>query len=146
MGIQVGSGRCIPRGAQGRAALLLASAGDFLLEAADETLAPSGLNGRGYTILSILQSDGPGTQQELARLLNKAPAIVVAAVDDLESRGLVQRTRDPADRRRSRVTVTEAGTTALDKADRLADDAFDALFPGLGKQELRQLRGLLARG
>src|SRR5918997_1859126 len=102
--------RCIPRGATSRAALLLASAGDFLLQGADETLAASGLDGRAYSILSIIATDGPGTQQELARLLNKAPAIVVAAVDDLEARGFVERTRDPADRRRSRVTVTKTGT------------------------------------
>jgi len=119
---------------------------DALLCDADKTLAPSGLDAREYAILSIIETDGPGTQQELARLLNKAPAIVVAALDDLEARGLVARTRDPADRRRSRVTVTKAGTAALAKADRLADAAFDALFAGLAPDELRELRDLLARG
>ena len=137
---------CIPRGAQGRGALLLTTAGDVLLRDADETLAASGLDARAYSILSIIETDGPGTQLELARLLNKAPAIIVAAVDDLEARGLVARTRDPADRRRSRVTVTEAGTAALATADRLADAAFDALFAGLTPEELRRLRDLLARG
>ena len=140
------SGHCIPRGALGRAPLLLTSAGDVLVRDADTTLAASGLDAREYTILSIIETDGPGTQQELARLLNKAPAIIVAAVDDLEARGLVARTRDPADRRRSRVTVTEAGTAALATADRLADAAFDALFGGLTRAELRELRTLLARG
>ncbi len=140
------TGRCIPRGATGRAALLLVSAGDLLQQGADQTLAASGLDARAYLILSIIETDGPGTQQELARLLDKAPAIVVAAIDDLEARGLVARTRDPADRRRSRVTVTKAGTAALAKADRLADEAFDALLGGLNQRELRQMRDLLARG
>src|SRR3954449_12128091 len=112
-------GACIPRAARGRAALLLVQAGDLLLRNADETLAGAGVDGRAYTILSILETDGPGSQQELARLLGKAPAIVVAAVDDLEARGLVQRTRDPADRRRTRVTLTKAGGQALERADRL---------------------------
>jgi DNA-binding MarR family transcriptional regulator len=140
------TGRCIPRAALARAALLLATAGDALLQSADATLAGSGLDGRGYSILSIIETDGPPTQQELARLLNKAPAIVVSAIDELEARGLVTRTRDPADRRRSRLSVTDAGTAALAEADRLADAAFDALFEGLGQRELRQLRDLLARG
>src|SRR3954454_15779167 len=146
MELNDGIGRCIPRGAQDRPALLLASAGDLLLQAADETLAPSGLDGREYSILSTLEPDGRGTQQELARLLNKAPAIVVAAIDDLESRGLVVRTRDPADRPRSRVTITEAGSAALAQGDRVADASFDALFAGLDDDELQQLRSLLARG
>jgi DNA-binding MarR family transcriptional regulator len=146
MNMPAGSARWMPRAALNRAALLLIRAGDGLATAADETLAPSGLNGREYAILSIIETDGPGTQQELARLLNKAPALVVAAIDDLESRGLVVRTRDPTDRRRSRVTITEAGSTALAQGDSLADAAFDALFAGLDDDELRQLRSLLARG
>lgn len=137
---------CIPRAAASRAALLLAGAGDLLLANADETLAGAGLTGRDYTILSILDTDGPGSQQELARLLGKAPAIVVAAVDALEERGFVARTRDPADRRRSRVTLTKAGAKVLARADGLADEAFGSLFAGLDARELDQLKDLLGRG
>jgi DNA-binding MarR family transcriptional regulator len=146
MHVPDGNDRWMPRAALTRAALLLIRAGDGLATVADETLAPSGLNGREYAILSIIETDGPGTQQELARLLNKAPALVVAAIDGLESRGLVVRTRDAADRRRSRVTITEAGSGALAQGDGLADAAFDALFAGLDDEELRQLRCLLGRG
>src|SRR4051812_31313311 len=139
-------GACIPRAAEGRAALLLVQAGELLLRDADETLAGAGVDGRAYTILSILDTDGPGSQQELARLLGKAPAIVVAAVDDLEARGLVRRTRDPADRRRTRVTLTKAGGRALEHADRLAAKAFASLFSGLGERDLAQLEDLMTRG
>src|SRR4051812_43919919 len=139
-------GACIPRAAEGRAALLLVQAGELLLRDADETLAGAGVDGREYAILSILDSDGPGSQQELARLLGKAPAIVVAAVDALEARGLVARTRDPSDRRRSRVTLTTAGTRTLRKADALADDAVAELLAGLDAEALQDLRDLLTRG
>src|SRR4051794_12884698 len=137
---------CIPRGAQGRTALLLVGAGSLLSAIGDDKLAASGLDSREYSILSILDTDGPGSQQELARLLGKAPAIVVAAVDDLEARGLVQRTRDPADRRRTRVTLTKAGSRALARADELAARAFASLFEGLDESRLAQLEDLLARG
>jgi MarR family transcriptional regulator, lower aerobic nicotinate degradation pathway regulator len=137
---------CIPRGAQGRTALLLVGAGSLLSAIGDDKLAASGLDSREYSILSILDTDGPGSQQELARLLGKAPAIVVAAVDDLEDRGLVTRTRDPADRRRSRVTVTTAGSKALSHADELAAAAVAELFAGLDAGDLRQLQDLLGRG
>ena len=39
------------------------------------------------------------------------------------------RTRDPADRRRSRVTVTAAGTKALAHADELAEADVAEVFP-----------------
>ena len=136
----------IPRGAQGRTALLLVGAGSLLSAIGDDKLAASGLDSREYSILSILDTDGPGSQQELARLLGKAPAIVVAAVDDLEKRGLVTRTRDPADRRRSRVTLTKGGSRALSDADELAEAAVAELFTGLDADDLRQLRDLLVRG
>jgi DNA-binding MarR family transcriptional regulator len=137
---------CIPRGAQGRTALLLVGAGSLLSAIGDDKLAASGLDSREYSILSILDTDGPGSQQELARLLGKAPAIVVAAIDDLEKQGFVTRTRDPADRRRSRVTLTKAGSRALAQADELAEAAVAELLSGLDTDELRQLQDLLARG
>ena len=86
---------CIPRGAQGRTALLLVGAGSLLSAIGDGKLAASGLDSREYSILSILDTDGPGSQQELARLLGKAPAIVVAAIDGLEGRGLVSARATP---------------------------------------------------
>ena len=127
-------------------ALLLVNVGAALSLLADEQLAAAGVDGREYAILSILESDGPGSQLELARLLGKAPAVVVGAVDALEDRGLVERARDPADRRRSRVTMTAAGAKTLRKADTLADDAVADLLAGLDADELRNLRELLARG
>jgi DNA-binding MarR family transcriptional regulator len=136
----------IPRAATGRVALLLVNVGFALSELADRQLAAAGVDGREYAILSILESDGPGSQQELARLLGKAPAVVVAAVDALEGRGLVKRARDPSDRRRSRVTLTPAGARTLRKADALADDAVAGLLAGLDADGLRDLRELLARG
>jgi MarR family transcriptional regulator, lower aerobic nicotinate degradation pathway regulator len=137
---------CIPRGAQGRTALLLVGAGKLLSSIGDDKLAASSLDSREYSILSILDTDGPGSQQELARLLGKAPAIVVAAIDDLEGRGLVTRTRDPADRRRSRVTLTKGGSEALALADELAEAAVAELFTGLDAADLAQLQDLLVRG
>lgn len=137
---------CVPQGAHTRTALLLARAGTLLTQLGDEKLAAAGISGRDYSILSILETDGPGSQLELARLLGKAPAIVVAAVDELEARGLVERTRDPADRRRSRVTVTARGRTTLARADELADAFVAQLFGGLDAAELQTLHDLLSRG
>ena len=142
----VGGTHLIPLGAGGRPALLLVRIGAVLGEIADEQLAAAGVDGPEYGILAVLASDGPGSQQELAELLGRAPGLMVAAIDDLEERGLVARVRDPADRRRSRVTLTAAGKKALKHADRLADQALADLFPGLDKGERADLGRLLERG
>ncbi len=137
---------CIPRAGETRMPLLLARAGAFLVDTADELLAPAGVDGRGYQVLAILATDGPGSQLELAKLLGKAPALIVAAIDQLEAQGFVERTRDPADRRRSRVMLTKAGERTLVKADKLADQAAADLLSGLNGDELAQLHDLLLRG
>jgi len=140
------AGEPIPRGVQDRMGLLLVRIGATLSEVADEALADAGLGGRDYGILAILASDGPESQYELAKTLGKAPGMVVGAIDKLEDAGLVERTRDPADRRRSRVTVTEAGTKALAQADELAERTLGEVFPNLDPRELSQLGELLAKG
>jgi DNA-binding MarR family transcriptional regulator len=136
----------VPQGARGRTALMLVKVGAMLEEIADAQLAGSGLDARDYTLLAILSVDGPGSQHELARLLGKAPGIIVAEVDELERKGLVERNRDPQDRRRSRVTPTAAGRAALARADELADAAIAELLGGLDAGDLAQLGSLLERG
>jgi DNA-binding MarR family transcriptional regulator len=137
---------CIPRGHKNRSALMLASVGAVLSDLGDRELADVGVDGREYSVLAILQEDAPNSQLEIARLLNKAPAIVVTTIDDLERKGLVERTRDPADRRRSRVTMTAKGEEALAAADRFADMTVADLLSGLDEAELRQLHDLLGKG
>jgi DNA-binding MarR family transcriptional regulator len=136
----------IPRAAATRLGYLLAALGGNIEELAQEPLAKLGLTGHDYAVLSILTIDGPGTQHEIARLMRKAPGVIVAAVDQLESKGYVERQRDPADRRRSRVTPTDAGRKALARADEVGDDVVAKVLGGLSASELETVRELLNRG
>src|SRR6058998_2676888 len=68
----------LPVGCQSRLGLLLARVGGVLLDAAEEGLAPSGLDGREYSVLAVLSDDEPRSQQDLAQMLGKAPALMVA--------------------------------------------------------------------
>jgi DNA-binding MarR family transcriptional regulator len=137
---------CIPYGAEDRLGLLLVTAGSALIDVADEKFERTGVAANEYSVLAILERDSPGSQLELSKLLGKAPAMVVAAVDGLEARGLVARTRDPSDRRRSRVTLTPAGVKKLAECDALADEAVAELLPGLDGSEVAQLKQLLSKG
>ena len=136
----------MPQAATARLGLLLAALGGRLEALAEAPLGELGLSGHDYSLLAILAVDNPGTQGEIARLLNKAPGVIVAAVDQLESKGWVERQRDPADRRRSRVTPTRAGLAVLARADAAADQLVREVLAGLGESDVGRLQTLLTRG
>ena len=67
----------------------------------------SGLTGPQVTVMACLVRGGPLTLTELSRQLGMSHSTASGIVDRLQARGLVQRTPDAADRRRTRITVTE---------------------------------------
>jgi DNA-binding MarR family transcriptional regulator len=93
----------------------------------------------------VLAADRPESQQELARLMGKAPPLMVAAVDALEAKGLVARRRSDRDRRRSVVELTDEGRAVLAKADAVAQGVVDELFAGLAADERETLHATLRR-
>jgi DNA-binding MarR family transcriptional regulator len=88
----------------------------------------------------------PGrSQQALARHLGTPATRLVALVDGLEQRGLVERRRNPDDRRLYAVHLTDAGDAFMKKLGRVAREHDDALLDGLDADERTQLRTLLTR-
>jgi DNA-binding MarR family transcriptional regulator len=69
----------------------------------------------------------PHTLRALAERLAADPPYVTLIVDDLEKRGLVQRTPHPEDRRAKVVALTAAGRTAAARADAILDEPPAAL-------------------
>jgi MarR family transcriptional regulator, lower aerobic nicotinate degradation pathway regulator len=139
------AGTTAPRGVQERLGLLAYSVGAELAMRGEVVLEDVGVNAREYTTLAVLVGDEPRSQQELAKLLGKAPAIVVAIVDDLEGKGLVERRRDERDRRRSVVSPTAKGRKALQRGDEAVVDVVDAVFAALSVAEREQLHDMLRR-
>ena len=83
-----------------------------------------------YAVLAGLDDEGPISQAELARRLGIDSGDLVTIIDQLEAGGLVARTRDPADRRRNRMSITEPGATQLLALDRdVAAAQADLLAP-----------------
>ena len=72
-------------------------------------LAPAGSRGYHYRLLAALEESGPASQARLGSRAGMDRSDVVAALNDLAARGMVQRTPDPADRRRNIVTITRPG-------------------------------------
>jgi MarR family transcriptional regulator, 2-MHQ and catechol-resistance regulon repressor len=66
-----------------------------------------------FGALEVLLHHGSLCQRELAGKLLRSPGNVTMVVDNLEHRGLVQRERDPADRRFITVHLTVKGRTLI---------------------------------
>lgn len=108
----------------------------------DDKLAGTGLRVRHYGPLSALDVLGPIAQQRLAELLAITGPAASQLVDELVKLGLVRRGRDPHDRRRYALEVTDLGREQLGVVARavagLAADVAAMLGPG-GEDELREL-------
>ncbi|WP_406348320.1 MarR family winged helix-turn-helix transcriptional regulator [Streptomyces sp. NBC_00144] len=76
-----------------------------------EQLRSMNLAPRHLSLLSHLVFDGPALVSELAARLEVAPTTVSLMVADLSRQGVVERKSDPADRRRTVVTITEDPAT-----------------------------------
>jgi MarR family transcriptional regulator, lower aerobic nicotinate degradation pathway regulator len=70
----------------------------------------SGVTGPQVSLMAALVTRGPMALTELSRALGTSHSTASGIVDRLASRGLVQRTPDPADRRRTRISVTDKVT------------------------------------
>ncbi|HEY0814333.1 MAG TPA: MarR family transcriptional regulator [Pseudonocardia sp.] len=89
---------------------------------------------------------GPGrSQQALAEQLGTPATRLVALVDGLEQRGLVERRRNPDDRRLYAVHLTDVGRQFMVQVARVARDHDDALLAALDPAERAQLHDLLTR-
>jgi DNA-binding MarR family transcriptional regulator len=96
-------------------------------------------------ILGILSANPAITQQRLAAILGMVPSRLVALLDELETRGLIERRQNPDDRRRHALHLTEKGRSALDKVGRVSREHSQFLLAALSEDEQRQLAAFLQR-
>jgi DNA-binding MarR family transcriptional regulator len=98
-----------------------------------------------YALLSALDEFGPASQAALGRRCQIDRSYIVAAVNELADRGLVDRAADPADRRRNVITITDAGHEQLGKLSQTLSGVQDELLAPLSTDDREQLVTLLAR-
>lgn len=129
----------------GGVAFLLAQLGAHAAARFGERISEHDLTPPMAGILGLL-SGAPGiSQQELATRLGVLPSRLVAFVDELEDRGLVQRIRDDVDRRRNSLQLTEAGRAALATIGRVGRAHEASLTAALSDRDREQLVALLQR-
>jgi DNA-binding MarR family transcriptional regulator len=107
--------------------------------------AAAGAKGYHYRLLASLIADGPASQAVLGRRTGIYLSDLVGALNELESAGFVERSPDPADRRRNVVAVTAAGRERGAELGARAAAIQDELLVPLSADERAQLTGLLRR-
>ncbi|WP_411079185.1 MarR family winged helix-turn-helix transcriptional regulator [Streptomyces sp. cmx-18-6] len=124
---------------------LLTQAAAHAHRLASASFGEAGARGYHYRILAALEEFGVASQAELGRRCSMDRSDVVAAINELAEPGHVERTPDPDDRRRNRVTITPAGRLRLRDLDRALDKVQDDLLSPLPAEDRQTLADLLTR-
>jgi DNA-binding MarR family transcriptional regulator len=124
---------------------LLKRLGFAAKEQAMAAYEPSGLHPYHHAVLAVLDEGSRETQGAIAEALGYDRGQLVGLLDELEERKLVERRRDPADRRRHIVRMTPDGRRALAKLRAVAQGVEDDFLAALDDSERAQLHALLLR-
>jgi DNA-binding MarR family transcriptional regulator len=122
---------------------LLVKLGQVMFRLAEEELP--GLRVRHYSILQALADNGPMPQLALGAYLRIDPATMVSSLDDLENAGHAARVRDPGDRRRYLVEITETGRSVLAGANDRLVELDDQAFAELSSTDRKTLHRILSK-
>jgi DNA-binding MarR family transcriptional regulator len=133
-----------PKGRLG-AAFLVAQLGAHAASKFAERLSEIKLTPADAGILRILAATPAITQQALATALGTLPSRLVALIDALESRGILERRPHETDRRSHALHLTDEGRSTLQAVGRIAREHQNALLAALSEDEQRQLADLLRR-
>ena len=126
-------------------AFLLVQLGFHVAGLFGERLKPLGLEQRHAGMLFRLAQNNGRSQQAIAELMGVNPTRMVFLTDELEKLGLVERRRNPADRRSHALYLTEAGNAMLARVREVTRAHEAAITADLTGAERDQLTALLRR-
>jgi DNA-binding MarR family transcriptional regulator len=124
---------------------VLARLGFAMKARAIEELERAGFSMYQYAVLAILGEKARETQATIADALQLDRSQLVGVLDGLEQRGLIERRRDPNDRRRHTVSLTAEGKRQLVRLRSIARRVENAFLDSLDDAERAALHETLLR-
>jgi DNA-binding MarR family transcriptional regulator len=104
-----------------------------------------GMRLKQFSALAYLRQLPGVSQRQLGDAMLLDANNCVLLLNDIEDAGWAERHRDPDDRRRHVVEITDAGREALVRAEQALDDLEEEVLEGLTPEERAKLRDLLAK-
>jgi DNA-binding MarR family transcriptional regulator len=124
-------------------AFLLSQVGIHASKRFAERIAAAGLNPPLFRVLNLVDAAEGQSQQAIGAAIQVPPSRMVALVDELEQRGLVERRPDPKDRRIRALFLTAKGRRSLAKGREIAKQHEEELTHGMPAVDRKRLVDLL---
>ncbi len=126
-------------------AFLLSQVGIHASKRFAERIATVGLQPPLFRVLNLVDAAEGKSQQAIAAEIEIPPSRMVALVDELERRGLVERRPDPKDRRVRALFLTAEGRRTLARGREIAKQHEKELTQGMEPADRKRLVDLLQK-
>ncbi|NEB02648.1 MarR family transcriptional regulator [Streptomyces sp. SID13726] len=111
----------------------------------DELVRPSGITALQYTALTVLERHDGLSAAQLARDSFVTAQSIADLVRSLETRGLVRRERNPANRRELLILLTDAGRELLARHENAVRELEERMVRDLTTHQTQQFRQALTK-
>lgn len=134
---------CLPKELVSSTVFLLGRLGYTIKTEAMEEFERAGFSPYDYSLLALLDEGDRDAQTTIADALGLDRSQLVGLLDGLEDRGLIERRRDPNDRRRQMVSLTPVGRRELAKLRKTVRRIEDEFLAPLDPDDRETLHALL---
>jgi DNA-binding MarR family transcriptional regulator len=124
---------------------LLSQVGIYASQQFSEAIAEAEIHPPLFRVLNVVDASEGESQHRIGEAIQVPPSRMVAIVDELEDRGLIERRPHPGDRRVRALFLTAKGRRVLEKGRKIAMAHEERLTEGLTERESEELAGLLRK-
>ena len=126
-------------------AFLLSQVGIYASQQFSEAIAGADIHPPLFRVLNVVDAAEGQSQHTIGEAIQVPPSRMVAIIDELEERGLIERRPHPGDRRVRALFLTAKGRKVLERGRKIAMAHEKRLTEGLTKAESEELSKLLRK-